>query len=90
MQKQIVLKIFGKVQGVFFRDSSRKKAKELNLFGCVRNKPDGTVEIVAEWEEGKLQEFIRWCKGHPGYSKVEKMDVEWRESAGNFGSFAVK
>ena len=90
MQKQIVLKIYGKVQGVFFRDSSRRKAEELGLFGYASNKPDGTVEIVAEGEEKKLQEFIEWCKEHPGYSKVEKVDIEWRELTGGFDIFIVK
>lgn len=44
------MKIFGRVQGVFFRDFVQRKAKELNLSGWVENEPDGTVQIVAEGE----------------------------------------
>ena len=58
MKKQTVLKIYGRVQGVFFRDSSRRKAKELGLSGWVRNEPDGTVQIVAEGEEKSLKKLI--------------------------------
>ena len=75
MQKQIVLKIYGKVQGVFFRDSSKKKARELNLSGWVRNESDGTVVIVAEGEEKNLKELIEWCKNGPNHARVDKVEV---------------
>jgi acylphosphatase len=89
MQKQTVLKIYGKVQGVCFRDSSQEKAKELNLSGWVRNEPDGTVIIVAEGEEKDLEELIEWCKNGPNYTKVEKVDVKWTEST-SLDGFVVK
>ena len=60
--KHVNIKIYGKVQGVFFRDSSQRKAKELNLSGWVRNELDGTVQIVAEGEEKNLKELIEWCR----------------------------
>lgn len=90
MKKQIVLKIYGKVQGVFFRDGSRRKAKELNLSGSVSNEPDGTVAVVAEGEEKDLKEFIEWCKNGPDHAKVDKVDVEWAEPAGEFDDFTIK
>jgi len=71
MQKRIGLKIYGKVQGVFFRDSSQRRVKELNLSGWVRNEPDGTIQIVAEGEEKDLKEIVK--------------NTVWHEIAHHFG-----
>ena len=91
MKKRMGLKIYGKVQGVFFRDSSRRKAKELNLFGWVENAPDGTVQIVAEGEEKNLKELIEWCRaGGSEYARVDKVNIEWLEPSGQFNDFIVK
>lgn len=90
MNKQIVLKIYGKVQGVFFRDGSRRKAKELNLFGWARNEPDGTVQVVAEGEEKDLKELIEWCQNGSDHAKVEKVDIQWLEPTGQFNDFTIK
>jgi len=90
MKKQIVLKIYGRVQGVFFRDSSREKAKRLNLKGWVQNEPDGTVQIVAEGEEENLKELIEWCQNESDHGKVEKVNTAWLEPTGQFGDFTVK
>jgi len=90
VRKQINLKIYGKVQGVFFRDSSRAEAKELNLSGWAKNKTDGTVEMVAEGEDKNLKKFIEWCKYGPDHAEVEKVDVEWLEPTSQFSDFIVK
>jgi len=91
MKKQVVLKIYGRVQGVLFRYSSQKKAKDLNLSGWARNETDGTVQIVAEGEEKDLNEFINWCRsGEVGPAKVDKVDIEWQEPTGEFNDFSVK
>ena len=91
MEKRVGLKIYGRVQGVFFRDSSQRKAEELNLSGWVRNELDGTVQIVAEGEEKDLEELIEWCRaGGTEYAKVDKVDIEWLEPSGQFNNFIVK
>lgn len=90
MQKQIVLKIYGKVQGVFFRDSSRIKAQELNLSGWVRNEPDGIVKIVAEGEDKNLRSFVEWCKYGPDHAEVEKVDIRWEGPTGQFKDFVIQ
>ena len=102
MQKQAILKIYGKVQGVFFRDFSRRKAKELNLSGWVKNEPDGTVQIIAEGEEKGLKELFEWCKNAtpasdhreggqgPNHAKVDKVDVEWFNPTDQFNDFLIK
>ncbi len=91
MKKRVILKIYGRVQGVFFRDSSQRKAKELNLSGWVRNEPDGIVQIVAEGEEKDLKELIEWYRtGGTEYARVDKVNIEWLEPSGQFNSFIVK
>lgn len=90
MQKRLVLKIYGKVQGVFFRDSARMKARGLDLTGFARNEPDGTVSIVAEGEEKNLKEFIIWCEEGPDHAKVEKVEREWLEPTNQFNNFSIK
>ncbi len=77
MGKKVRLKIYGRVQGVFFRDSARRKARELGLLSCVaENMPDGTVEIVAEGREEGLNQLIEWCRaGGPAHAEVEKVEI---------------
>ena len=79
MKRHFTILISGKVQGVFFRASTKEKADSLDITGLVRNEPDGCVYIEAEGEEEPLREFARWCHQGPPRAKVEKSDV--RESA---------
>ncbi|MBL7155453.1 MAG: acylphosphatase [Candidatus Portnoybacteria bacterium] len=89
-KKQVILKIYGRVQGIFFRDSTRRKARKLGLTGWVRNESDRTVKVVAEGEKKKLEELIKWCYNGPIIARVEKIDVEWQEAAGQFEGFEIK
>lgn len=90
MRKKITLKIYGKVQGIFFRDSSRAMAKELNLSGWAKNETDGTVEIMAEGDDKNLKKFIEWCKYGPDHAEVEKVEIKWAESMDQFDGFIIK
>lgn len=72
--KHYTIRVYGKVQGVFFRASSQKKAVELGLKGCVKNEADGSVLIEAEGTEDKLQNFISWCRKGPAKASVEKVE----------------
>ncbi|MFH0816157.1 MAG: acylphosphatase [Methanobacteriota archaeon] len=80
----------GLVQGVFFRDNARRRAKELGLTGWVRNRPDGAVEAVAEGERGDVEEFIRWCSHDQPRARVESVAVEWSEPTGDSVTFEVR
>jgi acylphosphatase len=88
--RRVSLRIRGKVQGVFFRESTRLEASRLGLTGWVRNRDDGSVEAVAEGEQATLEEFIRWC--HRGPQAARVTDVERTESAptGEFRAFTVE
>ena len=73
--KHVSIRVYGKVQGVFFRASALEKAEELGINGNVRNNPDGGVGIEAEGGEENLQAFIAWCNRGPKFAQVERCDV---------------
>ena len=80
--------VHGKVQGVFFRDYTKKTADKLGITGWVKNTTD-KVEITAEGDKNKLREFIIHIqKGNP-LSKVEKTDYEWEPYTGKFDRFFI-
>ena len=70
-------KIFvsGHVQGVFFRDSTRNMANQLNLSGGVRNLRDGRVEVQVTGDDVGVQTLIKWLKIGPKFAKVSTIDV---------------
>jgi acylphosphatase len=87
--KQVHLFVRGRVQGVFFRASTQREAKRLGLTGWVKNRPDGSVEILAEGEEDGLKELIGWANRGPTAARVERVDVRWRSFAGDFFDFRI-
>lgn len=89
MTKRIELKIYGIVQGVFFRSFVRQAALRLNLTGFVRNEPDGSVYVVAEGSEDKLRELIDLCHQGPELAKVENIKVDWKEATGEYSGFDI-
>ncbi len=87
MIKHLNIKIYGAVQGVFFRTNAKKEAENLSIAGFVRNERDGTVYIEAEGEEKSLDEFLKWCRKGPDSAQVEKIEVE-TEPVKNFSEFS--
>ncbi len=90
MKERVILIIHGRVQGVFFRDSTRRRAKKLGLIGWVSNQEDGTVKVVAEGEQEDLEKLIKWCYNGPIIAKVDKIDIQWQEATGRFNNFEIK
>lgn len=88
--ERAVLKIFGRVQGVLFRFSTARKARQIGLMGWVKNESDGIVEIVAEGEEGELKKLINWCQTGPLFAKVDSLEVKWDKATGEFKDFIIK
>jgi acylphosphatase len=87
----VQVKVHGFVQGVFFRDYTSRRARELGLTGYVRNLPGGrTVEIRAEGEREKLEELIGYLKIGPPGAMVGKMDVSWSQYTGNYSHFGIR
>lgn len=92
-QKKMVrahLRIYGLVQGVFFRSTMKQVANKLGVTGWVRNMPDGSVEAVIEGPEDKVEEIIKWAHRGPPLARVEKVDVEWQRYKGEFRDFRIK
>jgi len=86
---RVHLKIHGRVQGVFFRDSTRQKANSLGATGWVKNRNDGSVEAVAEGERETLEEFVQWCRQGPPSARVTEVEEDWQEPTGEFTKFSV-
>ena len=89
MKKHVNIKVTGRVQGVFFRASTKTKADELQVNGFVRNERDGSVYIEAEAENDVLQKFIQWCKQGPANARVDVCNVIESELK-NFKGFEIR
>jgi acylphosphatase len=87
--KQVHLYVRGRVQGVYFRASAQREAKRLGLTGWVKNRPDGSVEVLAEGEEEEVKEFIGWAHRGPGAARVDVVDVRWRGFTGDYPDFRI-
>lgn len=87
--KSVYLEIYGKVQGVFFRLSTQKKAYELDLVGWVQNRADRSVEAFAQGEEESLQKLIEWCHQGPTHARVDKVEVQWSTEEKEYTSFEI-
>lgn len=87
--KHYNIRIYGQVQGVFFRDFIKKQADELGIKGFVRNESDGTVYTEIEGEQEKLEEFLKLCKKGTQSAKVEKVDAVEGELK-NFEGFIIE
>lgn len=86
--KHFNIRVYGMVQGVFFRASARTHAQALDLCGFARNESNGSVYIEAEGEEENLKQFIEWC--HRGPERASVTLVQTEEGAlKNFPSFEV-
>jgi len=82
--------VSGRVQGVWYRASTRQEACALALVGWVRNLRDGRVEVVAEGSRDALDALLRWCHEGPPSAQVMDVDVNWCESSGEFTGFEVR
>lgn len=77
--------IQGHVQGVFFRDTTRRRAAERGVAGWVRNNPDGTVEAVFEGEPDAVESMVRFAHDGPRGAVVERVEVTEEEVEGLSG-----
>ncbi len=89
MKKRVHIFVSGRVQGVFYRDFTRKQAKRLNITGWVRNLWDGRVEVVAEGEEEDIKKLIEELKKGPPAARVENIEIKEEETTGEFDDFEI-
>lgn len=74
--KAIRARVYGHVQGVFFRASTEKEARRLGLSGWVRNRVDGSVEVFAQGSPEAVDALIRWLHKGPPLAHVVRVDVQ--------------
>lgn len=87
---RLVAVVSGRVQGVNFRWHTREAARRLGVVGWVRNRPDGTVETVAEGSKEKLDEFLVFLHKGPSMAYVDHVDVVWERATDEFRVFSVQ
>ena len=80
--------VTGRVQGVFFRDSTRREARRRRVAGWVTNRDDGSVEAVFEGEPDDVEALVAWSRRGPARARVDTHAVTAEEPTGEAG-FAV-
>ncbi len=88
MRAKFIVK--GRVQGVFFRDETKKKADALNVKGYVKNLANGTLEVVADCDDKTMQDFLDWLwKGTSG-AKVSEVIAKTAPDNEEYVEFSIR
>lgn len=87
--KRFHVHVYGRVQGVFFRANTWKKARSLGLTGWVRNLPDGCVEAVFEGEDVAAEAMRQWCRMGTPPARVDRLEAEEESPTGEFTDFNI-
>jgi acylphosphatase len=88
VRRRVVVR--GEVQGVFFRDSTKKEAESRGVSGWVRNRDDGAVEAVFEGSAEAVEAMLEWCRSGPSRAEVEDMDVSLEADSDGLEGFEVR
>jgi acylphosphatase len=80
----------GRVQGVNFRDFTRREAANFNVVGYVKNMSDGTLQVVAEGQRPDILHFIEVLMSGPPQAVVNTVDTQWIEPTGSYPDFAIR
>jgi len=86
----LTARVVGRVQGVGFRYFTERVAEEIGLAGYVMNRPDGSVEVMAEGERSTLEQFLERLKQGPSGARVERVEESWGPYTGRFVAFSVR
>jgi acylphosphatase len=89
MLKTVSIIVLGKVQGVFYRQSTKEIANTLGIKGEVKNMRDETVSIIATGTAEQIEEFIQWCRRGPSRAKVANVIVK-EEKLQEFDKFSIE
>lgn len=87
--KRLTARIEGRVQGVGFRAFTSRQGQRLRLTGSVRNLADGSVELVAEGSEERLQELLTQVRRGPSGAVVTGVEASWAEASGDLKPFGI-
>ncbi len=80
----------GIVQGVNFRYATRREAQRLLLTGWVRNRSDGTVEVIAEGPRAQLEGLLDFLRSGPPMAHVMGVEATWQPATGEFTAFEIR
>lgn len=89
MNRHVRILVEGLVQGVFFRDYTRRKAQSLKIKGTVKNLRNGSVEIEAQGQIQEIESLIQWCREGSPLSQVEDVKVEELSIKEGISSFTI-
>ena len=81
--------VSGAVQGVFFRQETKRQAEAHGVSGWVRNRDDGAVEAVFEGEKQDVKALVEFCKHGPSGAMVTNVNVKWENFTGEFNDFKI-
>ena len=81
--------VHGRVQGVFFRQSTMEMARDIGLTGRVRNCPDGTVAAIFEGDIDRVRQAVGWCEQGPPAARVDRVEADWQDYRGEFDCFKI-
>ena len=90
LKEQLHVIISGRVQGVWFRVNTKRKATELGITGWVQNTSDGNVEAIFEGNTEQLNTMISWCHKGPELSQVTNVAITHKKFQGQFTTFTIK
>ncbi len=89
-QKRVRVLVSGRVQGVFYRESLRRRVVELGVSGWVKNLPDGRVEAVFEGEEEAVREAVDYAREGPPFARVSGLRATAEPVSGERDPFEVR
>jgi acylphosphatase len=81
--------VSGRVQGVFFRQTTQQQAESRGVTGWVKNLPDGRVEAIFEGEAVAVKALVDFCRKGPRGAVVTDFSVDWEAFTGKFGDFEI-
>ena len=84
------MRIFGRVQGVFFRDAATRRGRKLGLIGYAQNSPDGSLAIVAEGQNAKVDALFEWAKRGPLFARVDRYEFDEIKIEEAIAGFEIK
>ena len=88
--KRVRVAVEGRVQGVVFRESTRRRAAELGVKGFVTNLPDGRVEAVFEGSERAVDAAVAFMREGPPLAVVTGIEIEEEPPKGDFPNFSIR
>ncbi|NOZ89106.1 MAG: acylphosphatase [Crenarchaeota archaeon] len=87
---RVHLRVYGRVQGVFFRANMQRVAREHGVTGWVRNVPDGSVEAVLEGRRRDVEEVVKWALRGPPAARVERLVAVFEPYRGEYSDFVIR